>query len=575
MAAVTNCVVLLAVLAMVVRCQQPQIESVIFQKHHSMYTTKSHWLITTIHDFSSYPHSLKNIKSNLDKVFTDAISMLTRLIDIAKTHQREYLYGPYIQLFKLTRNDVLHLYSLHSENNEDLNDLLTVLDPVNYGRTKRALLPLGGFFKSLFGTASNKDVQKIKKAVQDLARRQNDQGALLSEALSLINITRVDVEDNRHAINDLVNATGYLMEKTREIDDFRNEFNVLRTFVISHTELTLVVLELRDNINKFRSYLENLKLTLDTLGLNKLTPSVISPTKLWDVLLNIHHVLPRNLQLPVDPTKDLFHYYKYFTCESFVVDHIFSTITMVPLLDASSKFNLYQLHNLAIPDMSLNLSVSYVLENNFIAISESIQHFALLTNQDYYKCAINYNHYCSFENPLYLANHHQSCIMALYRKSKSEIQQFCQIQFSKHIVSTAVYLGKGLWTILVTEPENHLKITCIGRPNRLLKITGSIKMVQLEKSCTGYADSFILPAYFEGHSQINNNMGPNIDLINTSLNASQFQIWQNLNASNPVARKFTLTKLDPMKRYYVSNVNSALRAYQPNLQEDNEWDLTD
>ena len=116
-----------------------------------------------------------------------------------------------------------------------------------------------------------------------------------------------------------------------------------------------------------------------------------------------------------------------------------------------------------------------------------------------------------------MANHHQSCIMALYRKSKSEIQQFCQIQFSKHIVSTAVYLGKGLWTILVTEPEN-LKITCIGRPNRLLKITGPIKMVQLEKSCTGYADSFILPAYFEGHSQINNNMGPNIDLINTSLN---------------------------------------------------------
>ena len=103
----------------------------------------------------------------------------------------------------------------------------------------------------------------------------------------------------------------------------------------------LVVVELRDNINKFRSYLENLKLTLDTLGLNKLTPSVMSPTKLQDVLLNIQHVLPRNLQLPVDPTKDLFHYYKYLTCESFVVVHISSTITMVPLLDASSKLNLY------------------------------------------------------------------------------------------------------------------------------------------------------------------------------------------------------------------------------------------
>ena len=76
---------------------------------------------------------------------------------------------------------------------------------------------------NLFGTANNKDVQKIKKPVQDLAKRQNDQGALLSEALSLINITRVDVEDNRHAINDLINATDYLLERTKEIKHIKDE----------------------------------------------------------------------------------------------------------------------------------------------------------------------------------------------------------------------------------------------------------------------------------------------------------------------------------------------------------------
>ena len=58
----------------------------------------------------------------------------------------------------------------------------------------------------------------------------------------------------------------------------------------------------------------------------------------------------------------------------------------------------------------------------------------------------------------------------------------------------------------------------------MLKINGAIKLIQLEKYCAGYADTFILPAYFEGHSQIENNMDPNIELINTSLNASQFQI---------------------------------------------------
>ena len=557
--ATVTIVVTLAALSTMCHAQHPQIESVIFQHHHAVYTTKSYWLITTIHDFSSFPTSLNTIKANLDNTFTEAVTMLNRLIDIAKSHKREEQYKPYIQLFKMTCNDILHLYSLHRENNKHFLDLLIVLDPVG-SRNKRALLPLGGFFKSLFCTASNKDVQKIKNAVQNLAKRQNNQGALLSEALSLINITRVNVEDNRHAINDLINATDYLLERTKEIKHIKDELNALRTFVIAHSELNLIVTELRDNISKFRSHLENLELTLDTLGLNKLAPSVISPTKLQNTLLTIQNGLPKNLQLPVDPTEDLFHYYRYLSCESFVVGHIFSTITMVPLLDTSSTFNLFELHNLAIPDTSLNLSVSYAIESKFIAISESNQHFALLSDQDYYKCSDNYNHYCSFASPLYLAHHHESCVMALYRKANNEIKQFCQVQFSKHITSKAVYLGKGLWTILVTKPEN-LKITCIDKPNKLLKINGPIKLIQLEKSCTGYADTFILPAYFEGHSQIENNMGPNIEPINTSFNASQFQIWQNLNLSNPTARKFNLHKLEGMKKYYIANVHSALQEY--------------
>ena len=215
MATVTT-VVILAVLSTMCHAQHPQIELVIFQHHHAVYTTKSHWLISTIHDFSGFPTSLITITANFDNIFTEAITMLNRLIDIAKSHKREEQYKPYIQLFELTCNDILHLYTLHRENNKHFLDLLVVLDPVR-SRNKRALLPLWGFFKSLFGTASSKDVQKIKKAVQDLAERHNDQGAHLSEALSLINITRVDVEDNRYAINDLINATDYLLERTKEI----------------------------------------------------------------------------------------------------------------------------------------------------------------------------------------------------------------------------------------------------------------------------------------------------------------------------------------------------------------------
>ena len=68
---------------------------------------------------------------------------------------------------------------------------------------------------------------------------------------------------------------------------------------------------------------------------------------------------------------------------------------------------------------------------------------------------------------------------------------------------------------------------------------------------------------------------PYIKLINTSLSASQFQIWQNLNLSHPTASNFNLHKLENMKKYYIANVNSALQEYTPDLPEDSEWGIND
>ena len=65
-------VVILAALSAMCHSQHPQIELVIFQHHHAVYTTKSHWLMSTIHDFSGFPTSLNTIKANVDNIFTEA-----------------------------------------------------------------------------------------------------------------------------------------------------------------------------------------------------------------------------------------------------------------------------------------------------------------------------------------------------------------------------------------------------------------------------------------------------------------------------------------------------------------------
>ena len=166
--ATVTIVVILAALSTMCHAQHPQIESVIFQCHHDVYTTKSYWLITTIHDFSSFPTSLNTIKANLDNTFTEAITMLNRLIDIAKSHKREEQYKPYIQLFKMTCNDILYLYSLHRENNKHFLDLL-VLDPVG-SRNKRALLLLS------LALPATKMYKKLKRQSKTLPKDKITKG---------------------------------------------------------------------------------------------------------------------------------------------------------------------------------------------------------------------------------------------------------------------------------------------------------------------------------------------------------------------------------------------------------------
>ena len=97
-------------------------------------------------------------------------------------------------------------------------------------RPKRAiglLLGITGLFSgfSLFST------YKLKAEVKSLRRNQETIRTVVAESLSLINLTRMEVRENRLAINKIIDGMGALVK------EFKGTVIPLRKFVITNNQM--------------------------------------------------------------------------------------------------------------------------------------------------------------------------------------------------------------------------------------------------------------------------------------------------------------------------------------------------
>ena len=88
-------------------------------------------------------------------------------------------------------------------------------------RKKQSLLPfLGSALKWLTGTATTKDVKHIKKQISSLIETQENQWKTMVHIVSILNLTRYEIQVNRQWINII------LKELTKSNEDIRALFNI-------------------------------------------------------------------------------------------------------------------------------------------------------------------------------------------------------------------------------------------------------------------------------------------------------------------------------------------------------------
>ena len=513
-------------------------KNTIFKKTSEVIIARSKWLITMVVDLAPYRILLDRLKSEII-----ALKRARNQVADNYVHQEGYI--------KL-------LYSLEQESRvmesqwKEMNLYLRGIGLLQ-SRPRRAVIPIVGKALSvLFGTVSEEDVRVIRRKLSDVERNQKPIAQVARESLSTLNITRVELSKNRVSINWLTRNLHDLQEEVSNItESVKAELQVLDNFIQQYFQLLSITARVRQTGQSLMTLLEHVRAQLDSLSLGHLSPSIMTPNYLREILTKIQTELPPHLRLPVDPTEELWRYYSALGCVTLMEGDKLLILMSVPLLDRDSTFEIYQVINLPIPypraDQEVGAVARYRLETEYIALNLARNKFMMLPEGEANKCKTDALRTCTSTSPIYVTGNYNLCVLELFKGDKGGIRRYCRVEILADVIlPQAISICDGVWAV-ATQREIDLSMVCEGKTTQTIKVIPPLTMVELPLGCSAFGISMSLPPYYQAEEKFEKKMSFSKLMENNLSNWAE--LWE------PIVKRFptvTLKKipelLKPMEK---------------------------
>ena len=517
-----------------VGASMPISESVIFHKVEQIQTSKSSWIISSAIDFQPYIDSMVQIGLYSGKI-------VESLIELRKDTDFEIHHK---HLIRLTLHDV---NSSVSSLNEAHTKFFNIIDSIhgNYKRHKRSLLPLGHLFSFLFGTANQDDIEEIKKEVKTIYDNQINQAEVLSDVISITNVSRTLINENRLLINSMINTIRTLNSTFIDVQHELLTLFTTRKFLLTHAEtlihshrLRVVVETLKQDVNKFEQYLV-------MLSLGKLNPALISPKLLINELSTIQKQLPPTISLPEDPNRNIWHYYRFLTVSYMPHEDKIIFLVKIPLIDNDAVLDLYKVYNLPVFNPILGKSLKYNVEGYTLAVSLDRNYATIPTETEFIECTLASGHFCNLRSALYHMQSSNWCIFALFMKNEDLINANCGMSITNITGPVAIYLDQGNWAVATMEPD-QMEVSCPVQKH-IISLNPPLTLVNLQPACSAFSSMIKLPPYFSKFSHGFTQAVKNANLHSLDFKPTNFRAWKSLEVSNlSEAQISNLKKLNPI-----------------------------
>ena len=228
--------------------------------------TRSKWLTTFVIDLKPYENFLTKLSNDLDKARTAAHTIDQFYEAPSKQDFMSVIAGLRAEIATLQKDQMslvesyIGLQAIHT-------------------RMQRSLIPITGKGLSfLCGTPTDADLKVIHNNIDKSVNNQEEMAHVIDETISVINITRVEMSQNRQTLHKIIGSLAVLDTKLGNITQaHEREVFYIGQFAQVYLQLDSVIQAVRRTIWQAGSYLDHIQLQLNMLSLGHLSPSVITP----------------------------------------------------------------------------------------------------------------------------------------------------------------------------------------------------------------------------------------------------------------------------------------------------------
>ena len=494
-------------------------ENVVFQKTNEVFINDAKWSVTFVHDLRPFQKLISQIKNDL--VHTDEI-----VKTITNFYESSNMAG-YVETFKSLHIEVDLLTDTYNSVYDNFAEYQSL--SLNGHRSQRSLIPIiGQLMSTLFGTVSENDLENINRNIKALAGNQKQIIHDLDVILSVLNLTRMQVSENRRSIMDLIIVVQKLDRKIFDLQQvFSAKFVRLEQFVYTYLRFQMILDEIKQTTQDAVFYLESLKSELNMLSMQHLSTNTISPKDLKELLIEVESKLPNNFELPRNPRKDIWYFYKTLTSITYLEDNEIRIVLKIPLINTKEEYEVYRIYNLPLPmaTKQTNIMLKYTLETDMLMVSKDRSKFSLLTESAFHMCNSFHYRFCNPETAFYQANINRFCVVALFMQNQRDIKTFCkQMVILDQKLPLTSYLSYGLW-IVVTNVPLTFTINCQSHKPKTydIKTESPFGIIKLNNTCKASNKYLQLPEYFGKHSYFERS--DPLQALLKLYNITNFSIW--------------------------------------------------
>ncbi len=240
-------------------------------------------------------------------------------------------------------------------------------------------------------------------------------------------------------------------------------------------------------IEWLQQLVERLSDGLASAAMEKISPTLLPPTQLQAVLIEIKNNLPTGWTLtPAAQTGNMWKSYQEATVTAASIENGIRLFIHIPIFEFARTLTLYRVIGMARASTNGSKSLQYVGLPQYLATSPDQQTFIELSAEMVGPCHSAKKAICPISRAVSRKNNKGACSVAIFLADSRRIEENCTVLVTPWTGQDAVYLGHRRWGLSATN-TTRLIVTCPHqntRPNSYTIDTPAISIFKITMSCT-------------------------------------------------------------------------------------------